>query len=419
MPAPLQPPRHTGASRPPTSTDGPGREHVAGYALALYLLSGSWSLARVAGVEPSPIWEPRTWAVMMLVALALLPARARLRTTRSAIVPEVAWLGFSALAINWAPDMEFARVQLIDVALLIATSLSLHRLLAVGRVEQLAASLRLGLLLILLGLMAAGLAGGLGGGRLAVLGGGPNVFGRNMGMLCIVALERALFGGGGARAGRSGMLAFVMVACIAAGLVSLSGSRGAMISTFAVASLLLVLGRARLGRRLAIVLIVLGSFIAMLLFTPLGPRVIESFELRFVELLIGERYVSARDRIYMIALTDGAERPILGHGLASFAATTPWPYTHNIFLDAWYETGMIGVVLLTLYVARSGWELLRLGSDGRELWLSLALLIFVGSQFSGGRYDARALLVFAAMTLALPRARRAIASSRTPTRSSS
>jgi hypothetical protein len=203
-------------------------------------------------------------------------------------VPEVAWLGFSLLAITWAPDLVLAQEQAVDLALLLAVALALHRLTLGGHVEQLAASLRLGLLVLLFGLMAAAMAGGLGGGRLAVLGGGPNVFGRNMGLLCVLALEHALFGERQGGAGRRLPL-WVTAACFAAGLVALSGSRGAMIASFVAVSVLLLLGRARLGRRLAVLLGLVGVFMALLLFTPLGVQVIESFSSRVLDLLLGER----------------------------------------------------------------------------------------------------------------------------------
>lgn len=379
-----------------------GRERLAGAALALYLVSGSWSFARVAGVEPSPLWEPRVWSVAFLVLLALLPIGARARSTRSAVVPELAWLGFSLLAVTWAPDIELARDQGVDLVLLFAVALSIYRLSLGGRVEQLAASLRVGLFVLLFGLMAVAMVGGLGGGRIAVLGGGPNVFGRNMGLLCVLTLERALFAERGSEGPRRMLLGWVAIACLAAGLVALSGSRGGMISCFAAVTVLLLLGRARLGRRLTVLLAVVGLFMALLLFTPLGVQVIESFSSRVLNLLIGERYVSSRDRIYVIALEGGMEHPMIGHGIASFAASTPWPYAHNLVLDAWYETGAIGVLLLGLYLGRSARVLAGLGTRGRELWVAASMMILVGSQFSGGRYDARALLVFAALALALP-----------------
>jgi O-antigen ligase len=375
---------------------------LAGTAVALYLVSGSWSVARVAGVEPSPFWEPRVWAVVLLVLLALLPSGERARSTRSAIVPELAWLGFTLLAITWAPDIELASLQAVNLCLLVAVAAAIYRLSLGGRIELLAESLRVSMLVLLLGLLVIALAGGLGGGRAAVLGGGPNVFGRNMALLCVLALERALFANRARDGRRQMLLAWVTVACVAAGFVALSGSRGAMISCFAAVSVLLLLGRAQLGRRLTVLLTVVGLFIALLLFTPLGVQVIESFSSRMLNLLIGERYVSSRDLIYVIALEDGMKSPLIGHGLASFAASTPWPYAHNLVLDAWYETGAIGVLLLGLYLGRSARVLVGLGSRGREVWIATGMVILVGAQFSGGRYDGRALLVFAAIALALP-----------------
>lgn len=382
-----------------------GREGLAGLALALFLVSGSWSLARVAGVEPMAIWQPRVWAVIVLVALAFLPGtRANQACRASALGPELAWLGFSLLAITWAPELELAQDQAVDLGLLIAVAVALNRLARTGQIVALGASLRRSLLLVLLALAAVALLAGVGGGRLAVLGGGPNVFGRNMGLLCLLALERALcFERAPSR--RDSLPVWALVACVAAGLVALSGSRGAMISTFVAAGLLMMLGRARLSRRLVVALGVLGLFVGLLVFTPLGARVIESFASRVLDLLVVDRYVSSRDQIYVIALEGGAARPIAGHGLASFAAATPWPYAHNLALDAWFETGAIGVALLGLYLGRSAQLLGRVGTTGRELWVALAVLILVGAQFSGGRYDARALLVCAALALALPRPR--------------
>ncbi|KIG19356.1 hypothetical protein DB30_02637 [Enhygromyxa salina] len=384
-----------------------GREGLAGLALAVFLVSGSWSLARVAGVEPMAIWQPRVWAVLVLVALAFMPSRVRRVGGRTALGAELAWLGFSLVSITWAPELALAEDQAIELGLLIAVAIALHRLARTSRVERIATALRHGLLVLLLGLAAVALLGGVGGmgGRAAVLGGGPNVFGRNMGVLALLALERAL-GFGSATTTRPRPFALPVwswVACVAAGLVALSGSRGAMISTFIAAGLLLVLGRARLSRRLAVALGGLGLFAALLVLTPLGERVIASFASRVLDLLVADRYVSGRDQIYVIALEGGARQPIIGHGLASFAAATPWPYAHNLALDAWFETGAIGVALLGLYLGRGAQLLGRLGAGGRELWVALALLIFVGAQFSGGRYDARALLVCVALALALPR----------------
>lgn len=379
-----------------------GREFLAGVMLALYLVSGNWSVARVVDLEPLAIYQPRVWAVLGLVMLAIVGGH-KARPRSSTLIAELAWFGFTALSITWAPDIELGQVQVIDVGLLIAVALAVHRLTITGDVERLADSLRLTLLVLYFGLAGIAVVGGLGSGRLAVLGGGANVFGRNMGLLCVFALERALFPDRHQPSRRQGLLFWSAVACVAAGLVTLSGSRGCMIATAIACAVLLSFGRARFHRKLAVLLGVLGLFLALLFFTSVGALVIESFSYRVVDLLFGERYVSGRDQLYTVAIDHGFDRPILGHGIASFAANTPWPYCHNIVLDAWYETGAIGVLLLGVYFSQYARLQVRLGSKGRELWIAAATLILVASQFSGGRYDCRALFVFAALALALPR----------------
>lgn len=372
------------------------RERAAGWALAIYLLAGSWSLARVTGGEPSLLAQPRSWAVALLVVLAVSPGAAIDRRP-GLLGAEVAWLGFTALALTWAPDLELAQVDVVDVGLLITVALCVHRLGRSAQLEVLLTSLRRALLILLLGLAGVALLAGVGGGRLAVLGGGPNVFGRNMGLLCVLALERAL----SCDRARE-QLVWPAIATMAAGLVALSGSRGAMIATAIAAALTLVLGRGRLVRRVVLVLSVGALGLAVLLLTPIGARVIESFGARVLELLLTDGYVSGRDRIYAIALERGASKPLFGHGLAGFAAHTPWPYAHNIVLDAWFETGAIGVALLGLYLGGFARSVRRLGTDGRQPWIGAAALILVAAQFSGGRYDARALLVFASLCVAIP-----------------
>jgi O-antigen ligase len=372
------------------------RERAAGWALAIYLVAGSWSLARVLGGESTLLAQPRSWAVALLVVLAASPG-APIERRPGLLAAELAWLGFTLLALAWAPDLELAQIDAVDLGLLITVALCVHRLGRSAQLEVLLTSLRRALTIVLLALACVALLAGIGGGRLAVLGGGPNVFGRNMGLLCVLALERAL----SSKRVRE-QLVWPGIATMAAGLVALSGSRGAMIATAVAAALTLVLGRGRLVRRVTLTLSVGAIGLAVLLLTPIGARVIESFGARVLELLLTDGYVSGRDRIYAIALERGANRPVFGHGLASFAAHTPWPYAHNIVLDAWFETGAIGVALLGLLLGRFARGLRRLGTEGRQPWIAAAVLILVAAQFSGGRYDARGLLVFASLCLAVP-----------------
>ncbi|EDM80816.1 hypothetical protein PPSIR1_27938 [Plesiocystis pacifica SIR-1] len=393
-------------------------EHLAGVALALYLLSGTWSVDRILAVEPSIAWQPRTWAVAALLVLAFRPGSGSRRgggvrpPSPTLFAAELGWLGLSLVALAWAPELELGTRAAIDLALMIAVAVALRRLLVHGRVDALLQGFELALLGLLGLLAAAAVAGGLGSGRLATLGGGPNVFGRNMGLLCVFSFERALRSPSSTTPRRASAL-WPLLAVFAAMLIALSGSRGAMISTAVALFALLALGHARPSRRLLVLAgaVILG--LAAVTFTELGAKVAESFATRVLDLLLRDRYVSSRDEIYAIALEQGARRPVLGHGLASFAANTLWPYAHNMILDAWYETGALGVACLGLYLSlwgRGAWASWRCpparqpGLAGLDALRAAALLILVASQFSGGRYDLRGLLVFAALTCLRPAA---------------
>lgn len=398
-------------------------DRLAGAGLAVYLVTGSWGLHRVTSLEPALWWEPRTWAVLGLAVLAFRP---RMSAGLGVGVPEgrllaaeLVWLAGTLLTLAWAPTLELGVDAAIDLGLMSVAAISLYRLLQTGDARVLIDSFERALLALLLLLLAAALAGGLGSGRLAALGGGPNVFGRNMGLLCVLSLDRAMRGASRGPDASARRVGWPIVAAMAALLVALSGSRGAMFATSIALACLLALGHARLGRRLIVVagFSILG--LCAVAFTELGASVSESFATRVLDLFFREHYVSGRDRIYALALERGFDAPLLGHGLNSFPASTPWPYAHNIVLDAWFETGAFGVALLGLYFATLGRGTLRAlarersgarwaGVDGLR---AAAILILVASQFSGGRYDARGLFGFAALSMVsfsrvLPPARR-------------
>lgn len=380
------------------------REQVIGTLIALYLLTGRWSPARIFDVEPSIVYEPRVWAVVGLLLFALLPAPRLGRPVPAArgATATVSWqlvyLSFALMSVAWAPDLEQAPENATNAALMLVATASLFRLCTTVDPRALDASIWRALTLLLAAMAAIAIAGGLGSTRLAILGGGPNAFGRSMGLLCAIALFRAIHGG------RYGWW-WAVGSTVAAALVVLSGSRGGMVATAAALASLLMMGRQGLSRRL----FALGAFVCLGLvvvgYTELGASVVERFNARVLRLLFEEGYVSNRDRIFVTALDLGQRSPWVGHGLGSFAAMTPWPYAHNMFLDAFAETGLVGLLLFTGAIVQGGLMLLRYRARQLAPAAAAFVLYFMSAQFSGGLYDSRGVYVFLLLATVLePRA---------------
>lgn len=394
-----------GRGRPPLQpvrASGSAREPLIGLALAVYLLVGRWSPTRTLALEPSPLLEPRVWAALILVGLAALPRPSSLGSASrelpawwtASLLGQLGFWAWTACAATWSPASELALgLELLDVALIVAVTLALHRLVLVVDPLATVVALERWLIGLLVVLAVLALAGGLGASRMAALGGGPNVFGRNMGLLGVLALHRAI---GSAR------VIDLLLVVLAAALVALSGSRGAMAATAIASAALLLLGRARPARRVLVLGVAIIGGLIVLATTEIGHTIVDRLSERVVDLLVGRHYVSNRDRIYVAAIELGLAKPMLGHGLGSFAVATPWPYAHDLVLDAWAETGLIGVVLLLAVLGLLGLGLLVHRWRRIDGLAAAALLMLIAALFSGGRYDARGLWSLATLALLLP-----------------
>jgi len=379
------------------------REQVIGLLVALYLVTGRWSPARIFDLEPSMLLEPRVWAAAGLVLIAMLPSPPQVvvRSPASGTSGPVAWqivyLGFAIVSIAWTPVLDDALEQAISAGLMIIVLSSLYRLCRTVDPLALNTSIWRALTGVLAGLAVIAIVGGLGSSRLAILGGGPNVFGRNMGLLCTIGLFNAIARGAVGR--------WAIVSPVAAALVVLSGSRGAMVATAVAIASLLFMGRHGLSRRLLAVGIFVSLSLLVVSYTELGVSVVESFSARVLQQVLAEGSVSSRDRIFSTALELGLASPVVGQGLGSFGEMTPWPYAHNMFFDAFAETGVIGLLLLVGALAHGGGTLLRYRSRQVSPATAAFILLGVASQFSGGLYDSRGVYVFLLLAIIVePRA---------------
>jgi O-antigen ligase len=378
---------------------------MAGFLLAFWLVVGRWSLNRIDADAAIPtLLRPRGWAVVGLVccAIALLVPYAgsvnRRLGTRvwSPAIVAFLFLSYMCLTAFWTPEATEASQKLVDLVHILLVVVATVIIGMRGDATLLVRVLIRSVIAVTITLAAAGILAALQGDgqRLAVLGGGPNVFGRLMGLLAVWASVRF-------SQRMRPMPAILAVASV--GLLALSGSRGAMISVLVA----VVVGQvaATPGKRLAVsgllVLVVLG----VLGLTPLGDSVAEMFKLRFLQLTLGEGYLAHRDEIYRLALDRGLERPIAGWGLASFVSTG-WPYAHNVFLEAWSEGGLIGLVLAMASALSGLLAILRDQSEERAVLLGWFVLIVVAAQFSGDIFDSRAMFVLPLLAYLAPSARR-------------
>ena len=186
---------------------------------------------------------------------------------------------------------------------------------------------------------------------------------------------------------------------VAALLVLLSGSRGAMLALFFGVIVYLIVHR--VDRRVLASLAAVALLGAVAVATQFGELAIAVFTKRFVVGLFVERYFTFRDVLFLEAIRAGLQNPIGGLGLAGFAEIgTRGDYPHNMFLEAFSEGGVPGLILICLpfmkYVRR--WR--RGMGPGDPLTVAGLGLLIVSSSISGDLFDARGVFLLLLMAVA-------------------
>lgn len=391
-----------------------------GFIAALYVLAGRWGFYRLSStaVDTDLFLELRLWIVMggvVLASVGLLhhahraarPGETRLDTRLSAAL--LMFFGYLCTSAFWAPDAGFALQKLYDLVLIglmtVGFGLAALRQPAARVLDAFwTVVVSVTALMALVGMRQ--LVGGGGGERLAVLGGGPNIFARLMGLLALGALYFWY------RGGRT----WFWIPLSAAGvmLVVLTGSRGGTASLLAGLLTCLVVARVPLRRLALLSLLATAAVAATLTLTPLGKALEHSMEERFLRLTLNYQgggdseskvYLAGRESYYAAAYRLGLDHPVAGAGLAAFPALGLGVYPHNLFLDVFCEGGTLGLGLL-------GWALLTFirsvfragrGVDGASV--GGAVLVLIGSQSSGDLYDSRALYLLMVMSTCTAAAR--------------
>lgn len=371
--------------------------------MVLFLLSGRWSLARMGMGDATALLEPRAWTVVGLAAIAYSPALSRtlameppLRTNLGAVV---AFLGYMTTSVLWAPTSDMPWTKAYELLLILVAIASVSRIARWTGARVLLHRFWDALAVALGGMALMGLASWGGGGeRLAVLGGGPNVFGRNMAVLLMISLSAIL-------TGRSKRGLWIVAAALGAVLALLSGSRGAIVGTMAGTATLIYAKRLPIGRfvKIGIGLVVFAWFVVT--FTEAGQQALTSFEERFLVLTLEERHDAGRMDIYVHAWNMGWDAPLIGQGLAAFAASGFHVYPHNIALEAFCEGGLVGVALLLAVLVPTLRRVFEPESDTFARDLAVFLVLLMSSAFTGDFYDSRGVLLVAVL-ISMHRARR-------------
>jgi O-antigen ligase len=395
--------------------------------LTVLFLVGRWNLQRLA-VNPEAIdfdlvversvatvlIEPRLWLVIAGVILLVLvemgasgDARAhsgRLEARTSVRIFSV--LSFYLVAtIAWTPnDNPFPAV--VDICLVLVTLVAVER---AARHEKFVEAfwLWLELLLIAIGAYAlfaqlflvqdttAATSAGLPG-RLSILGGGPNILARFLGMLCLLMVAQSLRQGGGLRWSAAWRIVAAAVALI---LLLETGSRGAFTGLL-VGLLALLVARRMNVRLIGIGAIVILSFEYLFKLIP-DADVIESIDERWLVTTLQEGYLSQRDVLLSEAYRLWLERPVFGGGLDSFEYYTFGldRYPHNLVLEIAQEGGIVAALLLLAWIVHVILNSWHRRNHYTEIGLSMTALIFGCALFSGDFYDSRLMFIFGVLTI--------------------
>ena len=377
---------------------------VGGVLIAVFQLVGRSQAERFIGLgETGWFLELRVW-VLATLSVWLIGLAAVSGTQRRDAGGAQAWagmivvfLGYMVLTAVWAPDPGRAATKAYDLLFVIWSCVLMVLALRIGGVQATIDGFWGGLFVAASALALIGVATAVvssqTGARLSVLSGGPNVFGRNMGLLALASL-RLIFD---ARRGLR-ILGLVM-APVAAMLVLLSGSRGAMLASFFGAIVYLVIHR--VDRRVILSLVAVGALGVVVVATRFGELAVTVFRERFLILLLAEQYFTHRDVLLVAGLRAGVQNPLGGLGLSGFAEVgTRGAHPHNLFVEAFAEGGIPGLVLILLPFLRYARRWKRGLGPGDPLTVAGLALLGVSSSISGDLFDARGVFLLLLMAVA-------------------
>ncbi len=379
-------------------------EHLIGIALAGFALVGRWTLARVANnaSTPSILHEPRLWMLfassfLFFVLLTYVGSRSYRRPqispvySRSFFVWLIFWC-YLLLSSTWSPNEILAEDKAYELFLICLFQTLVFCYGQLFRMKYLVMGFCVGCLAVTVPMAIMGI---LSPGQIrtgGLLGGGPNVFGRLMLYLTICSFYLLI-----EKKNNIVMkFAFIGLSLLGGLLVVLSGSRGALLSQVASLMVFFTLLRTSLSKRFFIVVMISCIAVIFLETTEMGASVVETFTERIIHTTIENRHMAGREYLFEAAYEYGNERMIFGNGLNSFR-DFQGIYPHNILLELYCETGLVGLGLFLIALLVSAYACLHRIRFINPLMVSLWVGIFVASNFSGDLFDSRMVFILVPM----------------------
>jgi len=323
--------------------------------------------------------------------------RRRLAQHRTVLLAVVAFTVWVLMTLAWAPDSAVAARAVRDLLYgVTAFALLLGTIVERRHARWIMAAFVVGATLsVLWGAAKGGLSGAIGGpgavtdqdGRFQSGAGDPNY------LAAVLAPAIMLAGGLAFRRSSWQRLALaVAVSIIAIGLAA-TQSRGGLVAAIVASLVALTIWR---GRRLLIVALLVIAVGATAVFFATSPSA-------WQRIYAGNSTGSGRIDIWRVAWRVANDHPFAGVGISQFSQVSPHYVrqpgaldyvdlivdkhivVHNLYLELWVETGIVGLLLfLTIVVAsiREAWRAIKLfdaqGDSEMAALARTALLAIVG-----------------------------------------
>lgn len=185
-------------------------------------------------------------------------------------------------------------------------------------------------------------------------------------------------------------------------LAILANSRGPIVA-LAVCVITLVLASGRYGKAQFLVLVGIGLVACLAIFVPSASSILAGLTDRFDAIQSGNDLSAiGRTISFQGAIDQFFGSPLFGDGIEE--RVTGY-YPHNLVLEAFMATGVIGGIPFTLFLflsLRSSWKLFRIKSENTWVGL-LAIQYIVAAQFSGSIYLSTAMWTIVSLSIVLSR----------------